>query len=684
MSLLYLITNLKRYLFICMALPFCTVVPAVDNAPDSTFEVYCKTSDAYLLYSYTDVTYFPALWNNYRRQTSVQSKIVVNNRTGVEKFAFVNLSKLMYDHLKMIRVETLKSDGTVIKLDSSLIFNHQSDGKHSKDINYPIPGVEPGDTIEISYVYTENLEDFELRDFVSLYHPVPSINTEFTIRTRPDRKVIFKTYNGFPNPSVISNDTIIYCVFKMENVKGLKENQYTCEACELPYVYYSVDKKKDEIRTWKEVYNQEFNIITQPFKLDYEKSSYYKKWKKTVIGEAEDSSKFYKLNLLLTDIYNNIRIEPLKEEELIKSNGYFLKERRFDPISIRRLYRQILEDLEIDYWAVFGRSKRSGNIDPYFIRKGEYDHIFFAFNNAQGNLNLLYPPDESFMYQVDEIPTSLYNTEAIMAKPYLTKKISRGDKFINVDFKMAEVDSVIVEMIKIPGLGANRNYLRQIFYCDVDVSNKNVSYLSNFSVSGGLSTDLRSFFSLLNKNAEMNEFYDALSEFEDNETALKIDTVIKIDLKNFKPFIFNINAQGTLKKGLSFINDSIVSLTLDNIIQHSQIESDEDSTGLNYYLDYSYSDIFMLILKFPCDIELLNVDRNKREIINSYGAYLFHVNLVNNNQLIIQSSYEISKDVIPKADYLQLQDLNGLVKEVKNTRLLIKLKEPKATSAKNG
>ena len=127
-----------------------------------------------------------------------------------------------------------------------------------------------------------------------------------------------------------------------------------------------------------------------------------------------------------------------------------------------------------------------------------------------------------------------------------------------------------------------------------------------------------------------------------------------------------------------------MSLTLDNIIRHSQIESDEDSIDLNYYLDYSYSDIFMLILKFPCDIELLNVDRNEREIKNSYGAYMFHVNLVNNNQLIIQSNYEISKDVIPKADYLQLKDLNGLVKEVKNTRLLIKLKEPKATSAKNG
>lgn len=674
MSRLFLKISVKISLVLWITVTFCSGILAIDNNPDPTFEEHCKNSDAYLLYSYTDVTYSES-WVFNSRLTSIQRKLVVNNRSGVEKYAFVNISKDVADHLKTIQINTLKADGTVVKLDSSLIFKHQLNAEQTEQINYPIPGVEPGDTIAISYMYAEDLQEYEMKDFVNLYRPLPSFTTEYSIRTPPDLFVRYKTYNGFPEPGILKNDTLTYCLFKMQHVKGLSENRYTCQPCELPYMYYSVDKEKNDIRTWKEVYNQEFNFITQPLSLDYEKSSYYRKWKKKVIGEAADSNKYYKLHLLLTDIYNNIQMEPFKKGELIKSSGYFLKERRFDPISIRRLYRQILEDLGIGYRAVFARSKQLGKIDPYYIRKGEYNHIFFAFENSQGTLNLLYPHDVSFKYQIGEIPTSLYNTEAVIAKPYLTKKIKRSDKFIGIDLKMAEVDSVIVNLIKLPEMGANYNYIKQVFYCDVDVRNKNTSFKSDFSVSGGLSTDVRSFFSLLNQNKEMNDFYDALAEFESDETALKIDTVIKAKLNDARPFVYNISAQGKLTKSLSFINDSMVSITLDNLIQHNQVESEIDSMELNYYLDYSYTDLLMLVLKFPCNIELLSFDGYRIDIKNNVGEYIFNLNLTDNNQLFIQSDYKISNNVIPKSEYDQLKQLNELVQEIKNIRLLIKLKK---------
>ncbi len=669
----YLKIRTKKYVILWITLLFCKGILAFDTIPDTTFEEQCKTSEAYILYTYIDVNY-SEFWDYYKRTTSVQRKLVVNNSSGVDDYAFVKISRYAKDNIDSININTLKADGTVVKLDTSLIFDQQVNGDQQGQINYPIPGVEPGDTIEFTYTYTEDLDEYDLAEFVNLYSNLPSINTEYTIRTSPDLSIRYKLYNGFPAPSVLSNDTIKYCLFSMQNIKGLSETQYSCIPCELPYLYYSVDKKNDKVKTWKEVYNREFNSITQPLLLDRQKSSYYKKWKKNVIGAADDSSKFYKLNLLLADIYDNIRIEPLKEGELIKSSGYFLNKKRFDPISIRRLYRQILEDLGIDYWAVFARSKRLGNIDPYYIRKGEYDHIFFAFQNDQGSLSLLYPPDASYKYRINEIPTSIYNTEAVIAKPFLTGKIKRSDKFISYDLQMAEVDSVTSNIIKLPGIGANSNYLRQVFYCDVDTANKKTSFKSEFTVSGGMSTEIRSFFSLLDQNKEMNDFYGALAKFEDDETALKIDTITSTKLMTTRPFVYNISARGTLKNNLTFINDSIVSITLDKLIQHSQVESEADSADLSYYMDYNYTDFFMLILKFPCDIELLGYDGDRGDIKNAVGEYLFNLNLVDNNQLIIQSNYKISKDVISKDEYGQLKQLNDLVQEIKNMRLMVKLK----------
>lgn len=672
MSLLYLKIKADIISISCAIVLFSSNVFANESNSESKFQEYCNTSDAYLLYSYVDVVYTKT-FSSFKRQVIVQNKLVVNNRFGVEKYAFLNLSNLVSKNSKTIQIKTHKVNGTTVELNSDLIFEHLFDNKESEQISYPIPGVEPGDTIEIYYEYNEYLQSYELSDFVNLHNQVPSLNSEYTVKTTPDNWVRYKSYNGFPEPQIVSNDTLVYCLFKMEQVNGLSENRYTCVPCELPYLYYSVEKKNSELRTWKEVYNQEFNFVTQPMQLDYEKSSYYKRWKRMVIDEAGDSSKYYQFELLHADIINNTLMGPTLMNEMFKSSGYFLKKKRFDPISIRRLYRQLLEDLEIEYWAVFARSKQAGNIDPYYIRKGEFDHIFFIYKNEVGSFNLLYPHEISYQYQINEIPTSLYNTDAVIVAPYMRTKIKNSDKFINYDLKMAEVDSVIIKMIKLPGLSANHNYLKQIVYCDVDLEEKNTTFKSQLAVSGGLSTELRNFFSLLHQDKEMSDYYDALAEYEGDENAIEIDTITETHFTNKTPFNFKINAQGTLKNSLSFISDSMVSITLENMIQHSQIESEEDSADLNYYLDFSYSDFSMFIIKFPCEIQVLGYEDYQKKYTNDYGEYLFDVNLSNKNQLLFKSNYRIKKDMIPKDDYMQLKQLNELVKETKNLRLLVKL-----------
>jgi hypothetical protein len=125
----------------------------------------------------------------------------------------------------------------------------------------------------------------------------------------------------------------------------------------------------------------------------------------------------------------------------------------------------------------------------------------------------------------------------------------------------------------------------------------------------------------------------------------------------------------------------VVSITLYDLVLHSQIESDEDSADLNYYLDYSYTDFCMIILKFPCDIELLGSNRVNREIKNNVGECLFHLDIVGNNQLIIQSNYKVIKDTIPKGEYNQIKEVNDFVQEIKSMRVLIKLRNQKLSDS---
>jgi hypothetical protein len=673
MSRLYLKTNIKQLLLVGALLIFSNRICSADNIPDLIFKEHLAKADAYLLYSYTDVSYGKS-WLSFKRNTTVNSKLVINTRPGVEKYAFITLNEFTFDHLITIAVHTLKADGSVLELDTNLVYKQKSNLAQQGQIKLPIPGVEPGDTIEIYYSYSETPKENEPGNFVSLHNELPSLITEYSISAPPHLLIRYKQYNDFPEPGIMVSDTMIYCLFKMENIKGISDNPYSCSFCELPYIYYSVFDKNKEAKTWKEIYNREFNVITQPMLLDRRNSSHYKRWKKRVLRNAGDVSKYQAFELLIEDINNNFRIELPIGDELARSSGYFIKQKRFDPISIRRLYRQILEDQDIDYWAVFGRSRKLGNIDPYFIRNQEFDHIFFAYENSNGSLSTIYPNDIFYHYQIGEIPTSLYNTEAVIAKPYRTGSIKRKDRFIKNDFKLAEADSVITSIIKLSGMESNLNIIRQIYYCDVDLNEKSTSFKSVLSVSGGLSTEIRKFFGLLYHNKEASDFYEAFAEFEGKDISLKIDTILNSELKKQRPFVYTINAAGSVQSGISFVNDSIVSITLVDLIQQTHVESDADSLDLDYYMDYTYTDVFTLVIRFPCSIELVGNDNYNKEIKNEYGEYRFNMNSFNNN-LSIHSTYSIVSEVIPKEGYPQLKQLNDLMKEVNNLRILVKLKD---------
>ena len=238
---------------------------------------------------------------------------------------------------------------------------------------------------------------------------------------------------------------------------------------------------------------------------------------------------------------------------------------------------------------------------------------------------------------------------------------------------MAEVDSVQVNLVRLPGMNADMNSIKQMFSCDINIVEKQNTVKSKYSVSGGLSTDIRSMLSMLDQNKEMSDFYDVMAEFEDDQNALEIDTVTKVVFRNTIPFTYSLYTEGSIKNSITFLNDSLISITLEKLIQHSEITSEEDSIDLEYFLDYSFNDFYVLMLNFSSEIELLSAGEINKALKNNVGEYNFQVKLNANNKLIVQSNYTISKDRIDKSEYSQLKELNDLMEEIKNLRLLVKV-----------
>ena len=674
MNPLSLKLQVNKYFILSSFLLLSLGLIANDSIPKIDFLKHCKNSDSYLVYSYTDVTY-TRFWGRYKRAVSVENKLVVNTGSGVDKYAYLNIPEQHSDKIIEFEVKTLKADGTSVELDSSLVFHKNKEDEKLGEIRYPIPGVEPGDTIFTKYMYSEQLSKYEMKDFINLYASVPSLKTEYSVKSGPELQLKYKGYNGFSEPIVVKNDSLVYCVFQKEIIKGFEGNEFSCLPCELPYGYYTMENVESEMVTWNDVYNNEFNFITQPLSLDRQNAAYYGRWKKNVLGIAKDSSKFHQFRLLHKNILENFQINEIElGEELIKTSGYFLKNKRFDPISLRRIFRQVLEDLEIDYWAVFARSKRLGKLDPYFIRRGEYDHIFYAFKDEKGDLNLLYPHDVQSKYEINEIPPTIFNTEAVIARPIRKGKLRKNEKFISKNLQLAEADSLEIETVILPGSNVNQNNLKQVVYSDINLNEKTAPIKYRFSVTGGMFTEFKDFVSLLQENKEASEYFDTVNKIKGEEEIIVVDSILDYSFNESRPYGYEINAQGSLNGVVSFVNENMVSFSLDKLLQHISIESEMAKTDLNYYLDYGYSDFLMAIFNFPKEIEILNLDQYNVRVDNEIGEYLFDIKHIGGNQLTIQSRYKIIQDIIPKTKYELLKQINKTLKEVKNKHILIKLK----------
>tara|TARA_B100000945_G_C20284354_1_gene550263 strand:- start:310 stop:957 length:648 start_codon:yes stop_codon:yes gene_type:complete len=209
---------------------------------------------------------------------------------------------------------------------------------------------------------------------------------------------------------------------------------------------------------------------------------------------------------------------------------------------------------------------------------------------------------------------------------------------------------------------------------EVDTKNKRATLRYRFETSGGMSTEMRSFFDMLSQNEEASNFYSALTEFEGIDNTLQIDSVTTRTQKLSKPFAYILSAEGTLNNAITFVNDSLISVSLDKLIQHYQLENTSESSQLNYYLDYNYSDYFTFYLNFPSDIEVLGLENGNVNLKNELGEYLFEITKSKGNQLKLQSNYIILKNLILKEKLNELKLLNEGVKNVKSKRLIVKLK----------
>jgi len=103
------------------------------------------------------------------------------------------------------------------------------------------------------------------------------------------------------------------------------------------------------------------------------------------------------------------------------------------------------------------------------------------------------------------------------------------------------------------------------------------------------------------------------------------------------------------------------------------VEIGNDSTELGFYLDYTYSDVLQLFITFSQPVEVVNRETFGKSLVNDVGEYTCSLSIINPAGIMVSSTYTISKDAITGSDCNKLTAINNLLREAKNTRLIIKV-----------
>ena len=117
----------------------------------------------------------------------------------------------------------------------------------------------------------------------------------------------------------------------------------------------------------------------------------------------------------------------------------------------------------------------------------------------------------------------------------------------------------------------------------------------------------------------------------------------------------------------------MISFSLEDFIDHNELEIQTEKRYLDLYPEFTYNDSLSLSLVFPegYDVTIINSENLQKNCLNNTGSYCISTQQ-NKNVLKVNSRYQIKTDRIPANDIKSIGELNESCDQGKHSSLLIR------------
>lgn len=633
--------------------------------PDKFVEIPAAFAkeDVVIIYNERSINNYYEIANSIETYSTqfFKRKIRILTKDGLEEYTKLKIRKAREHEVLFLDVRTIKPTGKTFGIKSEDIIlqkAYDDEGDFSFDqYSIAVPNVEVGD--EVEYVYAVNLNNIISYGEILLHQESPCLQSTFTYKVKQGLITDLFWSKEMIEPIKSKDEDVDAYFWKMENLPGLKDQNYSIENRELPSVTFNINKYQMRymdrpadlgLTAWSDLYK-----VSKRWMYDNAKTpgldAYFESNAKSLEGKSKlEIVQFY--NAMVNDNFEIL--DRVDESNKLKPIKFYMEQKSIDFRNLYLFYKYMLEHYKIPFKYCYSRSKYSGELLQQVIADDQITHYFFNFNDVQDHF--LFVSNDDRKYYVDERPFQLENAKIIQ----LVKTPNDESAVPSIDiFKVSEIP-----------MEANKRQMSM--HLTLNGVKDSVMIEGKIKYTGYITNIVREEWTEKlkdNKEKEIAKMFD----WDEKDLVNIYKTEITSSEKKY-PFAMDMKFNAAQKIELTQVDPTTVSLNLHNYFENHRYRSEDEARILDLYLPYKKTDEIVLFFESDKPIEIINKSEFETHTANEIGGYTMLFEQVTDKVIKITSTYQIKKTNEPKENYKFLQELNEAAKKYAESSLLIKTK----------
>lgn len=667
------------------------------------------------LYSYlaARANYFTVDDNAYSDAPIVQKHLRVKYLTkqGIQKYSTFNLPESFdpksdeyyvrtelrdsvirpkgeFKCIRYFAARIIKSDGSIQPaniIDEAELEMHKVNHINQKNYvwKFHISNLVIGDELELDYAY-EGVYNNEPSSRIFFNGVLPKQQFELTVKYPSTEPYILWRHNGAePYDSTLitkSKPAMSEFYFKAENLIGGITEAGARPHMDLPYITYY--KHKDDYGIldpktrfvtkrlpypWDYILMPLINFRYDDLNLHLIKLDRTTRALNSFVAQQKQKLKDSSYVNLMNSLHQSINSEFTYDGDAdvisgddgkLEKLGKNVEEKNLHSLSRMRLYRELLDRLDTDYYMFPVFDNRFNTVDPNMYEALVGMRVGYALND-DGYIFMYYPKSYRQGYEVNEFPFYYESIPTVLIPQHLPVEY-RTDLAPNLSFLHFNIPS------RDPAL----NVRKTSAMVNVSLDDMTVAFNGRLSLSGQFSTLTRGYYLYGECDTTINiSYYSSICDLADERTP--IETVLS-DFNTHFPFEAKYNiafkANHCMKK-LSATDYSIdLNGWFNNVVDQN---FDGYHRHLDYYPDFTGHDIHRYMFKFDHKIKVVDIDQYTNSLNNSYADYSFHISQPDEQSLVLECSSSVKSKKIPADKAMDVQSVNDLIRKVNTKSLLV-------------